>query len=652
MSFLLNPIIALLNQMRFRSKFLVMSLATLLPLLLLSGLNIHQNWLDWLQLKSEIQGVRAAESLLLILHDGHRLQADLRSGADVSGQVDTLAADLQNAALADKFSHTDYTELQQQWQKAALAAQRTIALQSVDQLLQRLDLAVLKIQENSGLILDADTTRFGLQKLVYTDLLTALHKQGDIQQLLLSSVGSTLIPQSMGQLVELQRALQAEQAVIRNLGEWVLHDSVEEHTVLKQRLDELNQVVNQVVQQNQLVIEGSLVTPEDLQNIRLAIETSVTVDNQIARYLSQSILQDEQNSKTKALFWAVLFVVIVILILLLQRAVQMSLEAFLQQSGKVLSGLAKGNLTQRLQWYSADEMQEITININTMAESFHGVVRRLADMSQRLASSAEELSQTSAQSSTGAADQATQAEQVIGAVSQMNESIANMAENAQVTSEETSRGKELTEQGTAHVQNTVSELQELSVDMQRTSEIFTQLRQNADAMSTILSVIRGVADQTNLLALNAAIEAARAGEMGRGFAVVADEVRTLAGRTQQSTQEIDQLIKRLQDQAGRAESAIEVSLRRSGQCVTGAQAADHSLQQVMQAMVRVVDKTIEVASVVEQQSRVASQIKNNITVIGDVTQKNSLVFRETASASAELSRLADNLSTLVESFQI
>ncbi len=187
----------------------------------------------------------------------------------------------------------------------------------------------------------------------------------------------------------------------------------------------------------------------------------------------------------------------------------------------------------------------------------------------------------------------------------------------------------------------------LSESVSETEGIVEHLGKDSSAISNIVDVIQGVAEQTNLLALNAAIEAARAGEQGRGFAVVADEVRSLANKTQQSTEEIENIIKSLQGNVSTAVAQISSS-------ATLANEADELMEEMIMSYSEIVGfmstvstlgSTLAHATSTEQNS--ATMAFNTLDQIKDITMKTSIDINELQTASMELGKLGEQLGMLL-----
>ncbi|QKQ28087.1 hypothetical protein HUE57_18690 [Candidatus Reidiella endopervernicosa] len=202
------------------------------------------------------------------------------------------------------------------------------------------------------------------------------------------------------------------------------------------------------------------------------------------------------------------------------------------------------------------------------------------------------------------------------------------------------------------VEHTIDVINTLASEVEHAASVIHTLEQESADIGTVLDVIRGIAEQTNLLALNAAIEAARAGEQGRGFAVVADEVRSLASRTQTSTQEIDEMISRLQSGAADAVKAMESSSNQAQAGVEQAAEAGSSLDAITNAVAQINDMNTQIASAGEEQSAVAEEINRNIVTISSVADETAGGAVQTSNASAEVARLSEQLQALVQQFRI
>ena len=174
-----------------------------------------------------------------------------------------------------------------------------------------------------------------------------------------------------------------------------------------------------------------------------------------------------------------------------------------------------------------------------------------------------------------------------------------------------------------------------------------QLNEQSRSIEAIVSTISAIADQTNLLALNAAIEAARAGEAGRGFAVVADEVRALAHRTQQSTQEIEQMIGRVQGDTDSVVQSMHGNSQRVAQTLSIAEQAGLALGEITRAMEQIHERNLVIASASEEQAQVAREVDRNLLNIRDLSLESADAATRTNATSQELSHLAAGLQNLV-----
>jgi methyl-accepting chemotaxis protein len=178
------------------------------------------------------------------------------------------------------------------------------------------------------------------------------------------------------------------------------------------------------------------------------------------------------------------------------------------------------------------------------------------------------------------------------------------------------------------------------------------LGNRSDQIGEIVGTIEDIADQTNLLALNAAIEAARAGEQGRGFAVVADEVRALAERTTRATREIGEMIKSVQQETKCAVIAMEEGVNEVARGSEKASDSGRALEQILQQINDVNAQIQQVATAAEEQTATTSEISNNMQQITEVVARTSRGTKDSATAAAQLSVLAEDLRRIVSQFKI
>ncbi len=299
-----------------------------------------------------------------------------------------------------------------------------------------------------------------------------------------------------------------------------------------------------------------------------------------------------------------------------------------------------------------DELTDLAKAINDMNQSLLSTVTSVYDSALQISSSSEQLLATTQQTNQTIFNQQSQTDMVASAMTEMSASaqevtghITNTSQAAQEANTETSEGRNI-------VDSSIDAIQHLAGQIENTADVIHQLEEDSDNIGKVLDVIKGIAEQTNLLALNAAIEAARAGEQGRGFAVVADEVRTLAGRTQESTAEINQVIEKLQLGSQKAVDVMNKSRKEAQTVVDRATQAGTSLSAISTSVERINEMSSQIASAADQQNTTTEEISRNIINISELGHQTTSGAQQTTEAAQSLTQLSVELKNLVEKFRI
>lgn len=324
----------------------------------------------------------------------------------------------------------------------------------------------------------------------------------------------------------------------------------------------------------------------------------------------------------------------------------------LHKVNEMLNFVSGGDLTQRLDDSSQDEFGVLAKNCNNLVDRLKELISGIESRAVQLATASEETSAVTAQSTTSIDEQKSQVAQAATATTELNSTAALVADSAEDCLNQIRNADDQAKNVRIISNQNKETIETLAKEVDQAAEVINKLEQDSTAIGSILDVIRGIAEQTNLLALNAAIEAARAGEQGRGFAVVADEVRTLASRTQESTQEINNMIDMLQQGAERAVAVMGQSKQQTENCVEKSEEAASALDLITEAVHQAHDASTQIEQAAREQSVVSQDISRKLENIVDIAEETSKGAEQTSSASHEVAKLAEELQGSIRQFKV
>jgi methyl-accepting chemotaxis protein len=393
-----------------------------------------------------------------------------------------------------------------------------------------------------------------------------------------------------------------------------------------------------------------------LVDMKTVVDGSGKQLNDLAQLFSRQVSIESQKSQEHyvnsrmivSLFVVLAALATVVLAMLLTRSIVKPLG----EAVNAAENVARGDLTRPIETHGNDEVSRLLKALATMQQNLRQTLQSISGSAAQLATAADELNAVTLDSTQSLQQQNTEIEQAATAVTEMTTAVEEVARNAVSTSDATRLSSESATLGQERVSDTVEAISALADDVQVTGGLVQSLASQSQDIGKVLDVIRAIAEQTNLLALNAAIEAARAGESGRGFAVVADEVRALAYRTQQSTQEIEQMVQGMRNGATQALDSMQASSSRAASTLAMAERAGEALQTITASVHQIHERNLVIASAAEEQAQVAREVDRNLVNIRDLSVRSATGADQTSASSHELSQLANSLRTMVQRFQV
>lgn len=450
--------------------------------------------------------------------------------------------------------------------------------------------------------------------------------------------------QALDRMVQARNIVQGE---VENIGNGNQFRS-DYDTWLKSANEVISLVAAGEIEQANALRSASLV--DDFQQVRSHYDAL----GEAVKNAADALATDMQSSSQSNQFLLLLALVLVLIVSALSimfgpRLVTDRLNTLIDVMRDISQG--DGDLRSRLNSSGKDELATLAKTFNRFMENLQDLIVVIQQDTENLKSAASDLNDASSTVKSASHKQNENLDQIATAVNELSHVVADTANNSQGAMEKVKVASEISTSSRQVVNDSVKNVSNLSASISNANDVISSLAKESQNIIAVLDVIRGIAEQTNLLALNAAIEAARAGEQGRGFAVVADEVRTLASRTQQSTENINEMLGRLEHSVNDAVSAIERGASEVDSVVAVSEQLARAFDQVNEAVNDANETIYQIAAATEEQSQVVTDINTNVTNLNTLGQQNLKSIENTGEIAGSVNGTVQQLGQKVSRFK-
>ncbi|ROO01695.1 methyl-accepting chemotaxis protein [Pseudomonas moraviensis] len=676
MKSLLYPAVSLMNRLSFGMKFSLISVLFLVPMLVTNFYLVRDSYREFQGTRVELQSLDLLGSSLSLRRDletlNNLVQIDVTLGqSGKAGNVEAQIQTLEQAVLARLEGLTAMTEDPEQIRQFEAKRDEMIAAfkaQQAESSLQSKSALIGKLLASAQIFSQIITSQAGLSRDNQSDI----RQLSELVTLITPSVTQTLGEgramgsYSLGQgflnsssstrfdelLVQIEK-LQAEYAL-------KLQDALGSSSAARESLSAQADSSKASLKQASELFEEQVVMADTLDapwqgfydQVTGLMEHTYQLNQATLKFLDSQLQQRLAQNRMHMVLQASALSVVFVLIFYLYGGFYASTRTTLKSLGAMMDRVAAGDMTVNFKASSRDELGELGEVFNGTVKKIHDLIERVGHTVGEVERQAGQVESVSAQSNQAVAGQRTQIEQVATAMNQMSATSMEVARSAAAAVSSAHSVNDETLSGRGLVESQQGSIAALASEIDQSVLVINQLASDSQSISRVLEVIKSIAEQTNLLALNAAIEAARAGEQGRGFAVVADEVRTLAKRTQQSTEEIEQMIAKLHGGVGAAVKAMGVSHQMANGTVGQSEKVQQALENILGAVGMIVDQNQQIAAAVEQQTAVAHDIDQNIVEINRAGERTAQGAHQTEDASRALSAQVVELKQLISAFRV
>jgi len=395
------------------------------------------------------------------------------------------------------------------------------------------------------------------------------------------------------------------------------------------------------------------VNPEDWFNtitkkINLLKEVDDVLSNDMEALGTQLTATAQKHFYFTLVFALVAIVLVIFTIFYVTRGITNPLD----QAISFAQSIAKNDLSQKLSVKQGDEVGELALALNSMSDNLAQIVRQLTDNSNALSNYSDQMKNSSERVSKGMEQQSHNTSEVLTVVQSMVSDAGHVAQMSTEAAQSAAKAGDTASEGGEVVKQAITSIQSISDIVNNSADSVEDLNKLGENISSIISVIEGIAEQTNLLALNAAIEAARAGEQGRGFAVVADEVRQLAQRTAEATQEVASSIKSIQGNTYKVSQKMREGTEGAANSVALAGQASNALKEIVAQSKNVASMINSIAQASTKQADEVGHISDNIQAIDELASQSMGAISQSASVAIELGDSAKELNEHISLFKL